>query len=75
MPTYKHLLASEHLAMLQYPAMGYSADDIREFTRVLNKLNGAKGAAVRNKRLNGKRRSEIARKAALARWKKARETA
>jgi hypothetical protein len=34
------------------------------------RLGGAKGAAARAKRLSPEKRSEIARKAALARWAK-----
>jgi hypothetical protein len=36
----------------------------------LGKLGGAKGGAARAKSLTAKRRSEIAKKAASARWKK-----
>ena len=36
----------------------------------LGKLGGLKGGAARAKKLSAKRRSEIARNAVLARWKK-----
>lgn len=37
----------------------------------LGKLGGSKGGKIRAKKLSPERRSEIARKAALARWGKA----
>jgi hypothetical protein len=37
----------------------------------LGKLGGSKGGKVRAMKLSAKRRSEIARKAAKARWRKA----
>ncbi len=37
----------------------------------LGKLGGSKGGKMRAKKLSPKRRSEIARKAAKARWRKA----
>lgn len=36
----------------------------------LGKLGGSKGGKIRAQRLSAKRRSEIARRAARARWKK-----
>ncbi len=36
----------------------------------LGKLGGSKGGKIRAQKLSAKRRSEIARKAALARWSK-----
>jgi len=36
----------------------------------LGRLGGLKGGAARAKKLSSKRRSEIAKKAAAARWKK-----
>lgn len=36
----------------------------------LGKLGGSKGGKIRAKKLSPERRSEIARKAALIRWKK-----
>jgi hypothetical protein len=41
----------------------------------LGKLGGSKGGKIRAARLTPARRSEIARKAVLARWAKAREKA
>jgi len=40
----------------------------------LGKLGGKKGGLARAKKLTAKRRREIAKKAAAARWKKSRET-
>ncbi len=37
----------------------------------LGKLGGSKGGKIRAQKLSAKRRSEIARKAALTRWRKA----
>jgi len=41
----------------------------------LGKLGGSKGGKIRAARLTPQERSEIARKAVLARWAKAREAA
>ena len=41
----------------------------------LGKLGGSKGGKIRAANLNAEERSEIARKAVLARWAKAREKA
>ena len=40
----------------------------------LGKLGGSKGGKIRADRLTAERRSEIARKAVLARWAKAKKT-
>lgn len=52
--------------------MGYSKAEVKKLMSQINQFNGALGAAARNKRLSPERRSEIARKAARARWAKAR---
>lgn len=43
-------------------------DEIRRVMSALGKIGGPKGGKARAKKLSKKRRSEIARKAALARW-------
>ena len=47
-----------------------TADDIRRVMSALGKRGGQKGGKARAKKLSGTRRSEIAKKAALARWSK-----
>jgi hypothetical protein len=41
--------------------------------QMLGKLGGLKGGPARAKKLSPERRSEIARKAALAKWKKSKK--
>jgi hypothetical protein len=49
---------------------GRTADDLRsEAARMLGLLGGSKGGHERAKRLTKKRRAEIARQGAKARWK------
>jgi hypothetical protein len=49
---------------------GRTDDELRsEAARILGKLGGSKGGQERAKRLSKKRRSEIAREGASARWK------
>ena len=45
-------------------------DEIRRVMRHLSKLGASKGGTARADNLSAKRRSEIARKAAEARWAK-----
>ena len=47
-----------------------TADGKNPFAAALGKLGGEKGGRARARSLSKKRRSEIARKAAQARWKK-----
>ena len=44
-------------------------DEIRRVMSALGKIGGPKGGAARAKKLNKKRRTEIARTAATARWR------
>lgn len=44
-------------------------DEIRRVMSSLGKIGGAKGGKARAENLSAKRRSEIAKKAAKARWK------
>ena len=46
-------------------------DPIKSAARALGRLGGLKGGPARKKALSAKRRSEIAKKAAQARWDKA----
>lgn len=43
-------------------------DEIRRVMSALGKIGGPKGGQARAKKLSKKRKSEIAKKAALARW-------
>jgi hypothetical protein len=45
-----------------------SADEVKAAASALGKLGGKKGGPARAKALSAKRRSEIAKKAAKARW-------
>jgi hypothetical protein len=45
-------------------------DEVKAAAAVLGRLGGLKGGKARAKRLSAKRRSEIAKKAAKARWGK-----
>jgi hypothetical protein len=47
-----------------------SAEDIRRVMSVLGKVGGKKGGKARAENLSSRRRKEIAKKAAQARWKK-----
>lgn len=44
--------------------------DVKKAASLIGKLGSAKGGRVRAERLSPERRSEIARKAAQARWRK-----
>ena len=48
---------------------------MREYFSKLGKKGGKKGGAIRAANMTGEQRSESARNAVSARWKKARETA
>ena len=50
-----------------------TSDDIRRVMSALGKIGGPKGGAARRDALSGRRRKEIAVKAAKARWKKKRK--
>jgi hypothetical protein len=45
-----------------------TSDDVRRVMSMLGKIGGPKGGAARAKKLSAKKRSEIARQAAIARW-------
>lgn len=47
-----------------------SKDEISKAMSIIGKLGGKKGGAARAKSLSAKKRSEIAKKAAKARWNK-----
>ena len=47
-----------------------SEAEIRRVTSALGRIGGKIGGAMRGKSLSAERRTEIARKAAQARWKK-----
>lgn len=66
------LIMDQVVDALVFNSRGVEADQARTFAKELGRRGGLKGGKVRAKRLSAKRRSEIARKAARARWDAAR---
>jgi len=52
------------------PEQPKERDPISEYLSQIGKKGGLKGGPARAKKLSSKKRKEIARKAAMARWKK-----
>lgn len=61
---------NEIAAQIVAQATGEPAEDKNPAAVVLGRLGGLKGGRARAKKLSAKKRKEIARKAARARWKR-----